>query len=80
MRFCTDALPDEVRDVAFEARRIERDHGMTTFVLDDRDERGTQAALSELKRAGHTVYAGGPRVSYSSPRAFASASSHLRVR
>jgi hypothetical protein len=80
MRFCTDALPSDVRDIAPEAKRIERDHGLTTFLLDDRDDRGSRVALSELTRSGYTVYAGGPRVSYSSPRAYASASSHLRVR
>jgi hypothetical protein len=78
MRFTTNALPDEVRDVAPEARRIERDHGLTTFLLDEQDDRGSKAALSELKRAGYTVYAGHPRVSYSSPRAFASVSAHIR--
>lgn len=78
MRFTTNALPDEVRAIAPEARRIERDRGMTTFMLDENRERDNRVALSELDRAGYTVYAGGPRVSYSSPRAYASVSAHIR--
>ena len=78
MFFSTSASVSEVRGVAPEAMDVvQRDRGMTTFVVRDRD---AAVVLSELKRACHSVQAGHPRVSYSSPRAFASASSHLRVR
>jgi hypothetical protein len=77
MYFSTSASVSEVRGVAPEAMDVQHDRGMTTFVVRDTD---AKCVLSEMKRACHSVQAGHPRVSYSSPRAFASASSHLRVR
>ena len=77
MFFSTSASVSEVRGVAPEAMDVQHDRGMTTFVVRDRD---AAVVVSELNRACHSVQAGHPRVSYSSPRAFASASSHLRVR
>jgi hypothetical protein len=75
MRFTTNALPLDLRDIAPEAMRVERDKGMTTFTVRESD---AAIVASEIHRAGYTVTAGGPRVSYSSPRAFASASAHIR--
>lgn len=75
--FCTNALPDEVKRIAPEAIRVERNRGMTTFVLRERD---VWAAISELHRADIRVDAGWPRVSYSSPRAYATTASHIRLR
>jgi hypothetical protein len=75
MRFTTDALPSDVRDIAPEAMRVERDKGMTTFTVRESD---AAIVASEIHRAGYTVTAGGPRVSYSAPRAYATASSHIR--
>ena len=77
MRYTTNAPEREVERLAPEAYNVDHDRGMTTFVVRDRD---ATVVMSELKRADWVVYAGHPRVSYSSPRAFASASSHLRIR
>ncbi len=74
--FCTNALPDEVERIAPEAMLVERDRGMTTFALRECD---VSAAISELHRADIRVDAGWPRGSYSSPRAYATAASHIRL-
>ena len=77
MRFSTNASPHEVEAIAPEAMDVEHDRGMTTFVVRERD---AAVVLSELKRACYTVHGGHPRISYSSPRAFAPASAHIRQR
>jgi hypothetical protein len=75
MRYTTNALVHEVERIAPEAIGVERDRGMTTFSVRERD---AECVLSELRRADYRVEHGWPRVSYSSPRAFASAASHIR--
>ena len=75
MRFTTTAPTHEVIAIVPEAMDVERDRGLTTFTVRDRD---AAVAVSELHRATYDVHAGHPRVSYSSPRAFATASSHIR--
>ena len=75
--FSTSASVSEVRGIAPEAMRVKHDDGVTTFVVHTFD---ADAVLSELARACHSVTGGHPRAFHSSPRAFASASSHLRVR
>jgi hypothetical protein len=75
MRCCTRAAMAEVQDAAPEAQHLDHERGLTTFTLSERD---AECALYELKRAGIAVWSGGPRVSRSSPRAYASASSHIR--
>jgi len=75
MHFTTNAPPREVERIAPEAMTIERDRGMTTFIVRERD---ASVVVSELRRADYRVDAGWPRVSYSSPYAFASASAHIR--
>jgi len=77
MRFTTDARLREIGIIAPEAQGFEVHDGLVTFRVRDRD---AACVVSELRRAGYAVTAGGLRVSYSSPRAYASASSHLRVR
>jgi len=75
MFFSTSASVSEVRGVAPEAMDVQHDRGMTTFVVRDTD---AKCVLSEMKRACHSVQPGHPRVSYSSPRAFATASAHIK--
>ena len=75
MRFATDALAADVRELAPEARGVERERGMTTFHVRDEDAR---VVCSEIARAGFTVRTWRPRVAASSPRAYATASSHIR--
>jgi len=77
MPFTTNALVHEVERLAPEAMRVERDRGLTTFMLRERD---VEAVVSELRRADYRVDPGYPRVSYSSPHAYATASAFIRRR
>jgi hypothetical protein len=73
--FTTNATEREVAILAPEAFSLDRVSGVTVFRCYERD---VEAVVSELRRAGWRVDAGRPRVSYSSPLAYHSASSHIR--
>ena len=75
MHFTTNAPIQEVEYIAPEAMHIERDRGLTTFALRDND---VKAVVSEMKRAGWRIDPGFPRVSFSSPHAYATASAFIR--
>lgn len=77
MRFSTNAHLRELSIIAPESFSYDRVAGLSVFTVRDRD---AEVVVSELTRAGYVVHAGRPRVSYSSPRAYASASSHIRQR